>query len=45
MGLDQFLFFRKKVTDPFGNIPEECLTAKEFILHKGKKVHIKVVLK
>ena len=34
-----------KVTDPFGAIPEDCLSAKEFILHKGKKVHIKVVIK
>ncbi|MBE7083725.1 MAG: tyrosine--tRNA ligase [Clostridiales bacterium] len=34
-----------KVTDPFGTIPEDCLSAKEFILHKGKKVHIKVVIK
>ena len=34
-----------KITDPFGTIPEDCLSAKEFILHKGKKVHIKVVIK
>lgn len=34
-----------KITDPFGVIPEDCLSAKEFILHKGKKVHIKVVIK
>ncbi len=34
-----------KITDPFANIPEEALNNKEFILHKGKKVHIKVVIK
>ncbi len=35
----------QKITDPFGVIPEEYLAKKEFILHKGKKVHIKVVIK
>ena len=35
----------QKITDPFGAIPEEYLAKKEFILHKGKKVHIKVVIK
>ena len=34
-----------KILDPFGNIPAECIDKGEFILHKGKKVHIKVVLK
>ena len=35
----------KKITDPFATIPEECLDKKEFVLHKGKKVHIKVIVK
>ena len=34
-----------KVTDPFGKIPVDAVNKGEFILHKGKKVHIKVVLK
>ncbi len=34
-----------KVTDAFAKIPEEVKSKGEFILHKGKKVHIKVVLK
>ncbi len=34
-----------KITDPFGLIPEEFVDKKEFVLHKGKKVHIKVVIK
>ncbi len=34
-----------KVTDPFAKIPNEAVEKGEFILHKGKKVHIKVVLK
>ena len=34
-----------KVTDAFAKIPNELIVAKEFILHKGKKVHIKVKLK
>ncbi len=34
-----------KITDPFGNVPEVLLAKKEFILHKGKKVHIKVTVK
>ena len=34
-----------KITDAFGKIPCELKDKKEFILHKGKKVHIKVVLK
>ena len=32
----------QKITDPFGEIPSEYLDSKEFILHKGKKVHIKI---
>ena len=35
----------QKITDPFGVIPQEYLDKKEFVLHKGKKVHIKVVIK
>ena len=35
----------QKITDPFGKIPDEVLAKGEFILHKGKKVHIKVLLK
>ena len=34
-----------KITDAFGVIPQEFVNKGEFILHKGKKVHIKVVLK
>ena len=34
-----------KITDAFGKIPAELISKGEFILHKGKKVHIKVVLK
>ncbi len=34
-----------KITDAFGKIPQEIAKKGEFILHKGKKVHIKVVLK
>lgn len=33
-----------KITDPFGAIPEDAKLAQSFILHKGKKVHIKIVL-
>ncbi len=33
-----------KITDPFGSISEDVKSAKSFILHKGKKVHIKIVL-
>ena len=35
----------KKITDPFGAIPEESKVKGEFVLHKGKKVHIKVIIK
>ena len=35
----------QKIIDPFGKIPEKSLENKEFILHKGKKVHIKVIVK
>ena len=34
-----------KVSDPFAKIPEEVKMSGEFILHKGKKAHVKVVLK
>ena len=34
-----------KITDAFAKIPEEVKGAGEFILHKGKKVHIKIILK
>ncbi len=34
-----------KITDAFGKIPQEFTQKGQFILHKGKKVHIKVVLK
>ena len=34
-----------KITDPFGKIPSDLACKGEFVLHKGKKVHIKVVLK
>ncbi len=30
-----------KITDPFAKLPEE----KEFVLHKGKKVHVKIMVK
>lgn len=35
----------KKITDPFGAIPQEYIDKGEFVLHKGKKVHIKVMIK
>ena len=34
-----------KITDPFGLVPSEFVSKGEFILHKGKKAHIKVKLK
>jgi tyrosyl-tRNA synthetase len=34
-----------KVANAFAEIPSEVKEAGEFILHKGKKVHIKIVLK
>ncbi len=34
-----------KIIDPFAVIPEEFISKKEFVLHKGKKVHIKVIVK
>jgi len=34
-----------KITDPFATIPTEFLDKGEFVLHKGKKVHIKITLK
>ena len=36
---------QEKITNPFGEIPSSSLSNKEFILHKGKKVHIKVSVK
>ena len=35
----------KKITDPFSAIPQEYINKGEFVLHKGKKVHIKVMIK
>ncbi len=34
-----------KITNPFGEIPAELKAKGEFVLHKGKKVHIKVIVK
>jgi len=34
-----------KITDPFGTVPSEFADKGEFVIHKGKKVHVKVVLK
>ncbi|MBQ9486015.1 MAG: tyrosine--tRNA ligase, partial [Clostridia bacterium] len=34
-----------KVTDPFAKISDSVKSSGEFILHKGKKAHVKVVLK
>ena len=34
-----------KVSDPFAKIPEAVKNSGEFIIHKGKKAHVKVVLK
>ncbi len=34
-----------KISDVFAKIPQEEANKGEFILHKGKKVHVKVVLK
>ena len=34
-----------KITDPFGSVPAEFANTGEFVIHKGKKVHVKVVLK
>jgi tyrosyl-tRNA synthetase len=34
-----------KITDAFGAIPSEFVANGQFVLHKGKKVHIKIVLK
>lgn len=35
----------QKITDPFASVPEDFVSKKEFVLHKGKKVHIKVIVK
>ena len=34
-----------KITDPFSALSDDVKGAGEFILHKGKKVHIKIILK
>ncbi|MDY3303009.1 MAG: tyrosine--tRNA ligase [Clostridia bacterium] len=34
----------EKVTDPFATLSQEILSNKNFILHKGKKVHIRVTI-
>ncbi len=34
-----------KITDPFAKISSQEVQKGEFILHKGKKVHIKIILK
>ena len=34
-----------KITDAFATINDEVKNAGEFILHKGKKVHLKIILK
>ena len=35
----------QKVTDAFAKIPENLMNEEGFILHKGKKVHIKIIVK
>ena len=34
----------EKVTDAFAKIPETEKMKGEFVLHKGKKVHVKIIL-
>ena len=34
-----------KISDPFAKIPEEAKNKGEFILHKGKKAHVRIILK
>ena len=34
-----------KISDPFAKIPDAVKNSGEFIIHKGKKAHVKVVLK
>ena len=34
-----------KITDPFAKIPDVAKEKGEFILHKGKKSHVKIILK
>ncbi len=34
-----------KITNPFGEIPSDSISKGEFVLHKGKKVHIKIIVK
>ena len=33
-----------KITD-YGDLPSEITEKREFVLHKGKKVHLRIVLK
>ena len=35
----------EKITDAFAKIPESLTAEGEFILHKGKKSHVKVFIK
>ncbi len=35
----------EKISDPFAKIPENAKAKGEFVLHKGKKAHVKVVLR
>ena len=35
----------QKVTDAFAKIPCELMNEEGFVLHKGKKVHIKIIVK
>lgn len=34
-----------KISDPFAKIPEDAKNKGEFILHKGKKAHVRIILK
>ena len=34
-----------KISDPFAKIPDSAKTSGSFILHKGKKAHVKIILK
>lgn len=34
-----------KVTDPLGCLPDDLLSKKTFVIHKGKKQHLKIILK
>ncbi len=35
----------QKITDPFATVSQEYISKGEYVLHKGKKVHIKVIIK